>query len=498
MEGDDDDTLQLHLWYQRREPAHQLFWRGTPAVEPARTVHCDIVVIGAGPAGLTSAWLLQQLGYDVLVVENEPTLGGATRVEPWKGALVPCGALYFTELSPLVQELLRATHLPLLPLPDDALWLQGRIYQDFWRDSVLDELPLPWEERSAFRRFRTDLQTLPIPPYPLPDSLPGTWRRVAAQPAETFVRSYGSPTLSLLLDAYARSAMGATLDQVSTYCLRDFYSGEFGTAFQCPRYSFPGGLAALCQRLGEQLGMERIWRQTLAFRIEQLRPNRIRTLCLDAEGTIVAIDSVGAVVATPKFVAKHLLPELPPAQQQAMLRLRYAPYLTVHLLTPFRLVPEGTFDLWVPQARLFTDITDATLLQPKPTEHFVACIYAPLPTAQRGILLQEDKLRALVHAIVREALQLLAPERMEELDQVTCFVWGHALVIPTPEVLLGAAQQAARPVGPIVFAHTDNDGSPALENALEHALRAAETLHHRLRPHSPRPLIRRPTRLPTP
>jgi monoamine oxidase len=67
------------------------------------------------------------------------------------------------------------------------------------------------------------------------------------------------------------------------------------------------------------------------------------------------------------------------------------------------------------------------------------------------------------------------------------------MVIPTPTALLGAAQQAARPVGRIVFANTDNDASSALENAIEHGLRAAETVHRLLRPHSTRPILRRRT-----
>ncbi len=497
MEEDEGDTLHLQLWYQRREPAHQLFWRGYAAAVPVRTVRCDVLIIGAGPAGLASAWFLHRLGYEVLVVENEPTVGGATRTELWHGATVPCGALYFAELSPALRELLEATDLQPIPIPDDALWLRGAAYRSFWRDSVLNELPLPWEERSAFRRFRTDLQTLPIPPYPLPDSLPGQWRSVIAQPAETFVNAYRSPTLTQLLNAYARSAMGAPLAEVSTYCLRDFYSGEFGWDFQCPRYSFIGGLAPLCQRLAKRIGEHRLWRRSLAFRLEHTRPDRLQTLVMTADGTVVALESHAAVFAAPKYLAKHTIPELPPAQHQAILRLRYAPYLTVHLHTPFRLVPEGTFDLWVPEARLFTDIVDVTPLQEQPVEGFVSCIYAPLSPEQRGMLLEESHIRRFVHQLVQEALHRLAPEHANEVRDVACFVWGHALVIPTPEALF-AARHASQPVGRIVFANTDNDASPALENAIEHGLRAAEQVHRLLRPHWLRPVIRRPTQVPAP
>ncbi|MEN3026151.1 MAG: FAD-dependent oxidoreductase [Chlorobiota bacterium] len=492
MDGDDDNLLRLQLWYQRWQPAHQLFWRNQSVAAPSRTHRCDVLVIGAGPAGLTAAWLLQRLGYDVRVVEHEPTVGGAARTEAWKDALIPCGALYFAELSPVLREVLQATGLQPVPIADDALWLKGKAYRTFWRDDVLSELPIPQTERHAFRRFRTQLQELPIPPYPLPNPLPPRWQAIAAQPAEQFVSAYGSSTLTKLLNAYARSAMGASLAEVSTYCLWDFYSGEFGREFGCPRYSFLGGLAALCQRMARQIGAERIWRQCTAVHCEHLSSGRVRTLCAAEDGSTFAVEAAAVVAATPKFVAKHYLPELPPAQQQAMLRLRYAPYLTVHLQTPFRLVPEQTFSLWVPEARYFTDIVDVTPLQPQPVEGFISCIYAPLPMGQRSALLDEQQLRQTVEGIVQEALQLLAPERASAVREAACFVWGHALVVPTPLSLLGAAQQASQSVGRIVFANTDNDASPALENAMEHALYAAETVHRLLRPHLSRSVIRQP------
>ncbi|GBD06232.1 Putative thiazole biosynthetic enzyme [bacterium HR21] len=486
MDEEDNDTLRLHLWYQRREPAHQLFWRPSHGLSPTRRIRCDVLVIGAGPAGLTSAWLLHQLGYEVLVLEHEPTIGGATRTEQWQGAVVPCGALYIGEISPLLEELLRQLQLQLLPLPVDALALNGCIYPRFWDASVLCELPLARHERDALRRFREKIPMLPAPPYPLPEQ-PWTW--LAAQTAAEFVRPYGSAFLLRLLSAYTRSTMGAPAELVSAYCLRDFLGDEL--AGERRRFSLPGGLATFCHRLADKLGRERIWCPATAFHSEHCATGNVRTLCQSPDGDIVAIEAAAVVFAGPKFLAKHLFPELPPAHRQAILRLRYAPYLTVHVHTPFRLVPENTFEVWLPEARLVTDIADVTALQPQPIEGFLSCLYVPLSAQQRGLLLEEASVRQLVAAAVREALQQLLPAQAAASIECTCFVWGHGLVIPTPEALCGAAQQARRPVGRIVFANTDNDASPAFENALEHALRAAETVHKFLRPHSWHPSLRR-------
>jgi succinate dehydrogenase/fumarate reductase flavoprotein subunit len=42
------------------------------------TTHCDVLVVGAGAGGLTTAIVARKLGLDVLVVEKEPVFGGTT------------------------------------------------------------------------------------------------------------------------------------------------------------------------------------------------------------------------------------------------------------------------------------------------------------------------------------------------------------------------------------------------------------------------------------
>jgi protoporphyrinogen/coproporphyrinogen III oxidase len=52
----------------------------------------DVVVIGAGITGLTCAWRLQKLGFDVLVLESSNRAGGVIRTESIDGHLVEWGA----------------------------------------------------------------------------------------------------------------------------------------------------------------------------------------------------------------------------------------------------------------------------------------------------------------------------------------------------------------------------------------------------------------------
>jgi sarcosine oxidase, subunit alpha len=42
-----------------------------------RHTSCDVLVIGAGPAGLMTAWALQRAGLNVVIADDQPTLGGS-------------------------------------------------------------------------------------------------------------------------------------------------------------------------------------------------------------------------------------------------------------------------------------------------------------------------------------------------------------------------------------------------------------------------------------
>ena len=75
-----------------------------------------VSVIGAGPAGLTAAYLLAKDGVDVSVIEADPKLvGGIARTASYKGFLFDIGGHRFFSKSREVEDLW--TEL----LPDDLL-----------------------------------------------------------------------------------------------------------------------------------------------------------------------------------------------------------------------------------------------------------------------------------------------------------------------------------------------------------------------------------------
>ena len=69
----------------------------------------DVVIIGAGPSGLTAAYRLQQAGHTVAVLEARERVGGRTWNNHIDGAFLEIGGQWIspdqTVLTELVEEL---------------------------------------------------------------------------------------------------------------------------------------------------------------------------------------------------------------------------------------------------------------------------------------------------------------------------------------------------------------------------------------------------------
>ncbi len=69
----------------------------TPSVE---SKVCDVLIVGAGIAGLTAARALRSAGKNVVVLEKSRGLGGRAATRRWGGMPVDHGAQFFTARSP--------------------------------------------------------------------------------------------------------------------------------------------------------------------------------------------------------------------------------------------------------------------------------------------------------------------------------------------------------------------------------------------------------------
>ncbi len=67
----------------------------------------QVIVIGAGIAGLTAAWQLKKAGVQVLVLEAEPLVGGRMQSIQVDDALIDCGAQFLSSAYSVIPKLIK-------------------------------------------------------------------------------------------------------------------------------------------------------------------------------------------------------------------------------------------------------------------------------------------------------------------------------------------------------------------------------------------------------
>lgn len=247
-----------------------------PADVPA---DCDVVVVGAGLAGLTCARSLQAAGLDVRVLEASPEVGGRVRTEEVDGHLVDVG---FQLLNPSYPAVRRHIDVDALRLAPFAAGVHAR----------LDSGPVVLgDPRRAPRLLRGTAaaglprlrEALPLLRWAAPAlapsrDLPGRVRRRRPDRSlqEALDASGVRGDLRRVLEAFVAGVVlddtGLTAEQMVLLVIRSFLAGT---------PSLPAdGMRALPRQLAAPLG-DRVRTSTP---VHDVGPGRVRT----GEGTVRA------------------------------------------------------------------------------------------------------------------------------------------------------------------------------------------------------------------
>jgi hypothetical protein len=206
------------------------------------------------------------------------------------------------------------------------------------------------------------------------------------------------------------------------------------------------------------------------------------------------------VYASPLFLAPRLVPSLPDAQKAALSGLQYRAYLVgnvflgrsvdavfanpafrngyeltrLHDVDPAR---EGAQSL--SRRKTFSDVVVADFPAERRAEAGVLTVYRPYPYASGRPDLVGRSYDDLEAEITKAVLEAFGQHGLKPADilGVQLSRWGHPMLVPRPGQLAdGVLTRAATPQGGLRFAHTDQQGAPAFENALASAFAAADAI----------------------
>ena len=385
---------------------------GKPA---SSTTKFDVVIVGGGLGGLTSAFYLTQGGLKVLLVEKAEHLGGlASGLTTDDGVKFDRGAAYWTNTYDEEQKILddiglgRFKRFEIHEPIDSYLW-NGKFYPGIWEiEKTMDELP------QSFRLFKFELAQLSkselIPNQPIEEAdqqllvldqiSSADWiksiplrvanraqfsknqkiRVQAGKILEKFnaderVRkddgAQGMKDVLDFLDLYTRSALGALTGQISAVAFANFYSSEIE-----PRYTSELGTGIASIKITEKLAATKhLWESVTSapvtgIKIKNDSECRVETV-FDQQSQLHTVCSDFVVFAAqlkdaPKVIEN--LAKFDHSKVEAISRLGYSHY-SVHILHtkghPFR----ETYDTWVRGKNYrpdhFTDLILGRWMNPK-------------------------------------------------------------------------------------------------------------------------------------
>ncbi len=325
--------------------------RRAPGREPR-----DVVILGAGLAGLTAGSLLARAGFDVTVAERDATVGGLARTIAHDGFRFDLGGHRFHTANENVERLVRsALGNDVLEVDRSSKILMNRRYFDYpWRPlNALGGLGVGTAAAVLFSfaagRIRRYVREPEIVSFE--DEIV---RRFGRSMFDIFVRDYSEKVWGVPCSRLARELAEWRIQGLSVRAaLRDALFGRnpgtvrtLARRFLYPRH----GIGQLADGLGRQIeGTGRVWTGTTVVRLDHSRDS-IESVVLQRDGTghvVLRADAFASSIPLSALV--RLLNPKPPGEiVDAAAALRFRDLVVVAVLLDRPRVTDQTW-IYVPE-----------------------------------------------------------------------------------------------------------------------------------------------------
>jgi oxygen-dependent protoporphyrinogen oxidase len=296
----------------------------------------EVIVVGGGIAGLSAAWELRDR--DVIVLEAEPRVGGRLMSEPRDPYWLNFGGHVVGGPETATGRLLQATHVEAAELPGvlGGLVLGGRLLAGGRVETYPLRAPLSMRDRVALIRAGAHLR-IAVAQYGRVSRLRAgeseadrRARVLAFRDDTTFSEFLGPvrPAVDAVFRATIQRSSGEPEEVSAGYGI-----GYFQLVWDRSKgltRNIVGGSSRLPEAIAQALG----------GRVFTGRP--VTAVSHTADGVVVGFDEDGrkraiharsAVVATPAYVARRIIADLPGEVAGALEGISYGPYVVGAFLT---------------------------------------------------------------------------------------------------------------------------------------------------------------------
>jgi protoporphyrinogen oxidase len=284
-----------------------------------------IGVVGGGLTGLTAGYQLAKKGHQVVLLEQEPCLGGQAATFQMEGTLLE---RYYHHIFTGDREMIAL--IDELGLADRMLWLTSKVgffYQGEIYDFVTPLDLLRFKPLGFVQRLRAGLVTLYLQRF-------GDWRELEDFTAEEWIQRYaGRQAYGVIFRPLLRAKFGEFSDQVTMAWLYSKFKDRVGSrskgmtrellgymdgSFQPFIDALAEGITSLGGEVRTGLGVERVI----------IEKGSVKGVVAEKEW---ALDRV--LVTVPSFVFLDIAPELPDEYAQRLREVTYQSALCLVLKT---------------------------------------------------------------------------------------------------------------------------------------------------------------------
>ncbi len=297
-----------------------------------------VVVIGAGPGGLTTAYLLAKEGVKVTVLESDDVVGGISRTVQYKGYRFDIGGhRFFTKIAPvekLWHEILGDQFISVPRL--SRIFYDGKYFDyPLKASNALSGLGIWRAVRMTLSYLKAHLW-----PNPVEDNLE-QWvtNRFGKLLYNTFFKTYtekvwGIPCTEIRAEWAAQRiqnlSLGKAILSATSLTKRSNDIKSLINEFQYPRLG-PGQMWELCRDRVEALGGQVLMQHHVkGIEVRNNRAVAVRVKTPDGERRIAADHVVSTMPV--RSLVQALEPAVPARIRQAGDGLRYRDFLTVALI----------------------------------------------------------------------------------------------------------------------------------------------------------------------
>lgn len=466
---------------------------------PVPTEKRKVIVVGGGMSGLIAGWELRDL--NPIILEQDPVFGGNSKGETYGNATYSIGAAYITipdegsDIEKFLKELKLLDELKHETSDETKFTYKKSIMKDFWK-GVTDP-----KNADQFIKVDNELRRIYDESYP---DIP--WTTDSAMSKEEYLYldtitfekwlqdKFGKvhPHVLEYFQLYCWSSFNGSIEELSALQVLNFVAAEVDGVL-----ALPGGNAAIAQRMFDKLNEvttpNSLRAGAFVLRVDKKSNGAVWVTYEDSLGVIKTIEAEACIVASPKFVAKLIVKDLPQAQVKLMDDLPYRGYIVGNAIFNKAIKSSG-FDVFCfegekpeqPMAmkqskRAFSDVCFGTWAQDDKTQNGVLTVYKALPfDGARQFLfspMAHDKHKNQITAELKNFAQTVGVD-WNDLKGMRMTRWGHSLPVADKELIQsGYLEDMCKPHGgKVFFANQDNWANPAFECSFAAAVEAAASV----------------------